>query len=268
MMKAHLVQLDIQWESPEANFTKVRSLIESVSPTPGDLIALPELFDSGFSLNIDTTQDSDNKTLNFLRALATEYNCIIQGSRTIVPAKDQLAFNCATILSPESGTPLCEYHKIHPFSMGNEPQSFQGGHILEQYTWGEAPHAIKVCPAICYDLRFPELFRKGAIDGAEMFVLGANWPSPRQHHWRALLIARAIENQAFVLGINRCGLDPYLQYNGGTIAISPKGDILGELENQESVLSVEIDPDVVHQWRSQFPAINDIKIRSLDTKAE
>ena len=262
-MKAHLVQLDIQWESPEANFAKVRSLIESADPSPGDLIALPELFDSGFSLNTEITKDSKGQTLAFLATLAADFDCLVHGARTILPSSEQLAFNCATVLSPESETPICEYHKIHPFSMGNEPKSFQGGNELQQYTWGQNDTAIKVCPAICYDLRFPELFRKGAIDGAEMFVLGANWPSPRQHHWRALLIARAIENQAFVLGINRCGSDPYLQYDGGTIAISPKGDILGELDDQEGVLSIEIDPSLVRDWRKQFPALNDIKIRSL-----
>ncbi len=262
-MHAHLVQLDIQWESPLANYERVQSLIDSAPIKPGDLIALPELFDSGFSLNTHLTNDTDNQTLAFLAQLAKDTGCLIHGSRTTRQPNHSLALNCATVLGPDSSDPICEYHKIHPFSMGNELKAYQAGNQtdnqLAHYTWND----LKVCPTICYDLRFPELFRKGFIDGAQMFVLGANWPTARQHHWRALLIARAIENQAFVLGINRTGNDPHLPYAGGTIAVDPKGEILGELGDQEAVLSVEIDPVQVQQWRTQFPVINDIKIRSF-----
>jgi len=260
-MHAHLVQLDIQWESPSANFERVRSLIDSAHTKPGDLIALPELFDSGFSLNTHTTSDTHNQTLAFLAQLAKDTGCLVHGSRTIMPTKktQPLALNCATVLGPDSSDPRCEYHKIHPFSMGNEPKAYQAGNQLTHYTW----NGLNVCPTICYDLRFPELFRKGFVDGAQMFVLGANWPTARQHHWRALLIARSIENQAFVLGINRTGNDPHLPYAGGTIAVDPKGEVLGELGDEEAVLSVEIDPVQVQHWRAQFPVINDIKIRSF-----
>ncbi len=101
------------------------------------------------------------------------------------------------------------------------------------------------------------------MKGAEMFVLGANWPDARKQHWRTLLIARAIENQAFVLGINRCGYDPFLHYAGGTIAINPKGKILGELDDNEDVLSVEINSNDARSWREQFGALRDIRIRSF-----
>ncbi len=262
-MQAHLIQLDIQWESPKANFDRVRSLVDNANPTPGDLIALPEFFDSGFSLNTAITCDTDSQTLHFLAQLAKDTNCLVQGSRAIMPPNSDRAFNCATILSPDSADPICEYHKIHPFSIGNELNAYQGGHSLKSYNWKSKDQTLKICPTICYDLRFPELFRKGTVDGAQMFVLGANWPNARQHHWRSLLIARAIENQAFVFGINRCGSDPHLHYAGGTIAIGPKGEILGELDDQESVLSIEIDFKAVDRWRSKFPVLNDIKIRSF-----
>jgi predicted amidohydrolase len=117
-----------------------------------------------------------------------------------------------------------------------------------------------VCPAICYDLRFPELFRLGLLKGAEVYALGANWPDARQAHWRALLIARAIENQAFVLGVNRTGRDPHLNYAGGSIAVGPQGEVLGELAAEEAVLSVEIAPREVHAWREKFPAWKDGKL--------
>ena len=137
-----------------------------------------------------------------------------------------------------------------------EPEFFQGGSHVLTYTWND----LTVCPAICYDLRFPELFRKGLKLGAHIFALGANWPSPRQHHWRALAIARAIENQAFVLAVNRTGDDPHLSYTGGTIAVDPKGDILGELTDQPGTLSVEIDPKALHDWRATFPAWKDMRL--------
>jgi len=262
-MRAHLVQLDIQWESPDANFERVQSLIDSASIQPGDLIALPELFDSGFTLNTQHSCDSRGRTVAFLAQLANDTGCIVHGSRAIMPANSDHALNCATVIGPESPDPVCEYYKIHPFSIGKELEAYKGGSKLYEYTLGSGKSKIRVCPAICYDLRFPELFRKGVAGGSEMFVLGANWPVTRQHHWRTLLIARAIENQAFVLGINRCGNDPSLHYAGGTIAVGPKGEILGELGDQQGVLSVEIDPSLVHQWRAKFPVINDIKIRSF-----
>ncbi len=262
-MRAHLVQLDIQWESPEANFERVCSLIDSANTQAGDLIALPELFDSGFTLNTQHSCDSSGRTIAFLAELANETGCLVHGSRAIMPPNSEHALNCATVMGPGSTDPICEYYKIHPFSIGKELEAYQGGSELFEYTLGADKNAIRVCPAICYDLRFPELFRKCVAGGAEMFVLGANWPVARQHHWRTLLIARAIENQAFVLGINRCGDDPSLHYAGGTIAIGPKGEILGELKDQQDVLSVEIDPSLVHQWRKKFPAINDVKIRSF-----
>ncbi|MFK7758680.1 MAG: nitrilase-related carbon-nitrogen hydrolase [Phycisphaerales bacterium] len=265
-MRAHLVQLDIHWEDPEKNFESVRSLLSSTKTTPGDLIALPELFDSGFTLNTEKCADDAGTTLAFLQQLANETGCLIQGSRSIQPAldaPDRRAYNCATITAPDADAPVAEYIKIHPFSMGNELRAYQGGNTINAYTWESGSESLNACPAICYDLRFPELFRAGAVQGAQLFVLGANWPDARQHHWRSLLIARAIENQAFVLGINRSGDDPHLHYAGGTIAVGPKGEILGELDDQQAVLSVEIDPTQVTQWRTKFPLLEDIKIHSF-----
>jgi omega-amidase len=104
------------------------------------------------------------------------------------------------------GKLLAEYAKVHPFTFGREPEAFEGGDGVVTYAWG----GLTVCPAVCYDLRFPELFRHGLMRGAEVFCLGANWPDARQAHWRALAMARAIENQAFVLAVNRVGRDPHL----------------------------------------------------------
>lgn len=255
-MHAHLIQLDIAWEDKHTNHSRVRDLVRDAEPDPGDLIVLPELFDVGFTLNTKAAIDHDGETLAFLQAIADETRCVVHGARAMPGPSGTHALNCATVCIPDQQPPACEYRKIHPFSYGRESESYEGGDTLSSYAWGD----LRVCPAVCYDLRFPELFRLGVKSGAHAFVLGANWPSHRQSHWRTLNIARAIENLSFVLAVNRCGNDPHLPYAGGTIAIDPKGTILGELGDREGVLRVEIDPSVLHDWRSTFPALQDIKL--------
>lgn len=279
-MKAHLVQLDIAWEKPAENRVKVRRLLTHARPSAGDLVLLPEMFDTGFSMNTATTADRGG-TLAFLLDLAIEMKVTVQGGRTIRGDGAALAGNVMTIVGPRDGsvrsdgaTPpegfgvLAEYAKIHPFSLGQEHTAFEGGSRVMTYGWGDDAARLTVCPAICYDLRFPELFRKGLDLGAEAYALGACWPKGRQHHWRALLIARAIENQAFVLGVNRVGTDPNgafgggLEYVGGSIVVGPTGEVVGELGAAEGVLSVEIDPGAVRRWREKFPAWRDRKVPS------
>ena len=260
-MRAHLVQLDIAWEDREANHAAVERLIDTADVAEGDLIVLPELFDVGFSINIDTIADREGRTRAFIARLAEDLGVTVHGSRAVRDCHCALGDNCATVFGPDErgvSGPLCEYKKIHPFGYGRETEAFAGGDEVTTYTWRGPGDAAMVCaPAVCYDLRFPELFRAGVDRGAECFVLGANWPDARQTHWRTLLLARAIENQAFVLGVNRAGRDPYLGYAGGSMAVGPKGEVLGELGDQEGVLSVEVDPAAVVAWRGAFPALKD-----------
>lgn len=258
-MRAHLIQLDIAWEDKECNYRKVEQLVTRANPDEGDLVVLPEMFDTGFSLNVEATADKDGATLKFLIQLAGDLGVFLQGARTVHACHSELAENHAVVIAP-SGEPILEYAKIHPFSFGRESERFQGGREVVTYRVGSGDGATLVCPAVCYDLRFPELFRLGLLKGAEVFAIGANWPQTRQHHWRALLVARAIENQAFVLGVNRTGSDPNLTYVGGTIALGPKGDVLGELGAEEAVLSVEIERREAQSWREKFPAWRDVKL--------
>jgi len=287
-MKAHLVQLNMIWEQAAANREKVAQMMDKADVSPGDFVLLPEMFDTGFSMNTKATADK-GETLQFLGEVAAEFQVTVQGGRTIHDCHSAKASNVMSIVAPAAkagassgagATPsregyrlVDEYAKIHPFSLGNEHTAFEGGSRVFTYDWvgvattNAEPSRLKVCPAICYDLRFPELFRMGLDQGAEAFALGACWPKTRQHHWRALLIARAIENQAFVLGVNRVGQDPNgafgngLEYIGGSIVVGPTGDVLGELADQEQVLSVEIDPGAVKRWREKFPAWKDRKLK-------
>jgi omega-amidase len=257
-MHAHLVQLNISWENPSANFNRVDALLDAAPVNPGDLVLLPELFDTGFSLNVETTSDANAKTEAYLVSLARRLGVTVQGGRTVLPPAKTHALNIMSVID-QDGLTLCTYAKVHPFSYGREPDAFAGGDEIVTYSWNKNT-PIQCAPAICYDLRFPELFRFAVKQGAELIALGANWPSARQTHWRTLLIARAIENQAFVLGVNRTGSDPHLHYAGGSIAIGPKGEILAEATDEECVLSCEIDPEKVRAWRKEFPALKDARL--------
>lgn len=262
-MKAHLVQLDIAWEDKPANYRRVERLLDAAHVEPGDLVLLPEMFDTGFSLATETTSDRGGQTLRFLLSLATDLRVTVQGGRTVHDCHAAHASNRASVVSPQ-GDLLADYAKVHPFTFGREGERFAGGRDVTTYTWAGPARTLRVCPAVCYDLRFPELFRIGLLQGAEAFAVIANWPEARHAHWRALLTARAIENQALVLGVNRVGKDPHLSYLGGSIALGPKGDVLGELGPEEGVLSVPVDPASVARWREVFPAWRDIKLLALD----
>jgi len=252
-MKVHVVQFDIAWEEPDRNFEAVLQLLDRAEVSRGDLIVLPEMFDTGFSFNVDRTNDKAGRTLGFLCELADDIGVTVQGGRTIAACGRCAAKNVMSVAAPGNKV-LAEYVKIHPFQ--REAERFEGGHELVLYEWNQ----LQVCPAICYDLRFPELFRLGLMKGAQAFAIGACWPSVRAHHWRALLIARAIENQAFVFAANRTGSDPMLKYAGGSMVIGPRGEVLGELKEESAVLSVAIDPGDLQAWRGAFGAWKDARL--------
>ncbi|MBI1189695.1 MAG: hypothetical protein GC200_03315 [Tepidisphaera sp.] len=264
--QVHAVQVDIAWEDPETNFARVRDLLGRAPVKPGDLVVLPEMFSTGFSFNVQRTSDASGATLRFLEDLARLLRVTIQGGRTLNGAAGEKARNVMTMVggdAPEQPRPLGEYSKIHPFQ--REAEVIAGGDRVMVYPWRADPgREIKVCPVICYDLRFPELFRRGLDLGAEVYAIGACWPSVRHAHWRALSIARAIENQAFVIACNRAGDDPAgsggLHYAGGSMVLSPMGEVLGELGEEPGVLSVPLDFGVLDAWRGKFSAWKDRKL--------
>ncbi len=263
MPRAHLLQSDIRWEDRPANYRLVDDMLDAhaAALAPGDLLVLPEMFDTGFSFNLARTADTDGSTLAFLRDLARRRRLFVQGARTAI-GPDGRGRNRCPVFDP-AGVLLCEYDKVHPFSYGRETEFFSGGEHVRVYTWDGSPHwpgHTVVCPSICYDLRFPELYRQGLALGAEVLALGANWPASRAHHRRSLGIARAIENQAYLLCVNRAGQDPHLTYSGGTFAVDPKGQLLAELGPEPGVLSVEIDLPALRAWRKDFPAWRDRRL--------
>ena len=140
-----------------------------------------------------------------------------------------------------------------PFPLARKMITTRGGRDIVTFAWG----AFTVGLFVCYDLRFPEVFRAAISRGADLLVVIACWPVRRKHHWATLLRARAIENQAFVVGINRCGVDPYLTYGGESVLVDPRGTVLAEADDQESVLLGSIDPALIADCRHELPCLQD-----------
>jgi predicted amidohydrolase len=254
-MNVAAIQFDIAWEDKPANHATVERVLEEARIDPGTYVLLPELTDTGFSFNLE--QIVDDRSGAWAAGLARRLGIWVQhGFAQRGP--DGKGRNCAAIIDP-GGENLGVYRKVHPFSYSGETRHYTGGDtILVRRCDG-----VGVCPMICYDLRFPELWRFAALAGAEVFTLGANWPQPRQSHWRALVIARAIENQAYVVAVNRVGSDPSHRYVGGSLIVAPDGEVLAEAAGEAAVLTAELDPAALRRWRADFPALKDVRAELL-----
>ncbi len=248
-MRAHLLQLDSVWEDRAANLQRAAELLRRADPDRGDFVALPEMFDSGFSTNTGVTADRAGESVGWLRREAGDRGVWIQAG--ITQPVGEAFENVAVVVGP-AGEIAGRYSKTRLFP--TEAGVLREGTGPLVVPTGVSEWGGNLCPLVCYDLRFPELFRAGLRAGADWYCVGACWPRARLHHWRALLIARAIENQAIVLGVTRCGREPTVEYGGGSIAVGPKGDVLGELDDREGVLSVEMPWKDVAAWRRAFSA--------------
>ena len=248
-MHIYAVQPNIIWQDREANYQKVQQLITTTSIIPGGLIVLPEMFATGFSMNTDLTAEaSAGPSCSFLSTLAHSTQCWIVGGLVT-----QQPYNNAIVFSPD-GHQVESYAKRHLFSYAGEENHYRPGTHLQTFSVGPWTCSLH----ICYDLRFPEDFREVIGRGAELLIVIANWPSVRQDHWTCLLAARAIENQAYVLGVNRCGSDPTQAYAGGTRLLDPKGRIVGMLDDHEGVLHTEPARSVLLAYRKEFPTLKDM----------
>jgi omega-amidase len=253
-MKLYCCQTDITWENKAANYARAHKLLVAAKPERDSLVLLPEMFATGFSMNVPAIQEGAKAdTEKFLAQLAQEFGVFMIGG-IVASAPDSRGYNQALVIGPD-GAPLARYSKMQPFSLGGEAKNYMAGVQPVFFPWQD----LKVSPFICYDLRFPEVFRSAVRGGAQMFTVIANWPHMRIHHWVTLLQARAIENQAYVAGVNRCGTDPKFTYNGRSIIVDPHGAILADAGDGERIISAEISPEVVNKWRSEFPALQDMR---------
>ena len=249
-MHVTIVQYDITWEDKAASQETMDSMLAEHPPVEGGLVLLPELGDVGFSFNIDRI--CDDASITWATRTARRYGCWVQHGH-VERADDGRGLNTATLVAPD-GTIAGSYRKIHPFSYGGEASHYAAGdRLLLRNVEGAC-----LCPFICYDLRFPEAWRLARRAGAEIFTIGASWPAERTAHWRALLIARAIENQSFVLACNRTGSDPHLSYAGNSMIISPRGEVIAEADDSSVVLQARIDLEEVRSWRDTMRCQDDV----------
>ncbi len=251
-MKVYAVQHDIVWENKAANFAKVTAMLEAARPEAGSLIVLAEMFATGFSKDLAQTKEaSGGETEAFLRSLAVKYRCAVVGG-LVGCSSGERGRNEALVIGP-SGEELLRYVKIQPFTGGDEHVVHEAGTQVMTFEFG----GFKIAPLVCYDLRFPELARSALRQGAEVLVYIASWPIKRAQHWLTLLQARAIENLAWVVGVNRCGTDPSFTYPGRSMVVDPHGVIIADAADREGVLVTELDSKVSASWRAEFPAVRD-----------
>ncbi|HOJ58939.1 MAG TPA: carbon-nitrogen family hydrolase [bacterium] len=251
-MKIIGVQLDIVWENKQANFAKVGSLLEEVPIDPGSLIVLPEMFATGFSMNVAAmAEDESGGTFAFLKDLARRRQAFVGGG-VVTRNPDGRGCNEAVIIDSR-GFLYSRYSKIHPFSLAGENRHYAPGNRIVTFPL----HEFTVAPFICYDLRFPEIFRLAVRRNVDLFMVIACWPAKRESHWMALLAARAIENQAYVIGVNRCGADPEHAYSGRSQIVDPSGRVIADAGNDEGLLRAELDHAWVENYRRELPFLTD-----------
>jgi len=244
-----LLQLDIAWENVSENHRRAARLLEGAATAGARLAILPEMFSTGFSMDAGRlAQAPGGESETFLEMQARTLDLWIIAS--IPQAGTPRPRNVALVVSPQ-GT-VAQYAKIHPFSYAGEHKHYEAGDRVVTLT----VDGLRVTPFVCYDLRFPEPFRFAAAD-TDLFVVVANWPELRIEHWKTLLRARAIENQAYVAGVNRVGNGDNLHYTGDSAVVGPLGETLAEGGHEEGVLLSTVDPEAVSRLRSRFPALDD-----------
>jgi omega-amidase len=253
-VKIHAVQHDIVWENKAATHARVAALLVAQTPAPGSLVVLPEMFATGFSLNTSVTDDSaSHETEIFLKQLARQHNVAVLAG-VVGRNATGLPCNQALALAPD-GRELARYTKLRPFTPGGETAHYALGERSVVFEW----QGLRVAPFICYDLRFPELVRPVAAAGVDLLVFIASWPDKRIAHWAKLLQARAIENQCYVVGVNRVGTDPDHRYVGRSLIVDYFGEITTDAGAGEGVITARLDRAALDHYRAGLPFLKDIR---------
>lgn len=253
-MKIYGLQIDSVWESKAPNHAKIAALLNRANPEAGSLVVLGEMFASGFSMNVAAIHDSEtHETQTFLSRTAAERGIFLLGGIVTQDASG-LGRNESVVYSPE-GTEVARYCKLQPFTLGGEKANYVAGDDVCLFNWQE----FSVASFICYDLRFPELFRRAAQRGANLITVIASWPDARVDHWLSLLKARAIENQAYVIGVNRCGHDPKLYHSGRSSIFDYSGKLLADAGSEEGWIEAGVDLASLNEYRKALPFLADIR---------
>ncbi|MFN3334014.1 MAG: carbon-nitrogen family hydrolase [Caldilinea sp.] len=252
-----LAQIDCKLGDPETNFARAEVMIAEAARRGSDLVLLPELWSTAYALDAAPTLASplahssqDGGWFGRVAGLAAQHKLFVGGSLLEKQAGD--FFNCFALYAPD-GSLHAAYRKVHLFRLMEEEKYLAPGQALvhSDLPWGRAGLAI------CYDLRFPEMFRRYALAGAQLMLIPAEWPHPRREHWRTLLRARAIENQCFVAACNRIGTSGAATFFGSSAVIDPWGETLIEGGETEALLTVAIDLALVADVRRRIPVFED-----------
>jgi omega-amidase len=247
------VQMDIAWHGREANFEKARRMAEKAREGGADILVLPEMFATGFSMDTSVTAEPlDGPTPSFLRSLALDSGMTVAGG-FVLADEGKGPRNVSLAVDPQ-GRDLALYAKIHQIPILDEHLHYEPGTKACTFT----VKGLQTACLICYDLRFPELFRHLA-DECGLILVIASWPAARQTHWDVLLRARAIENQCFVAGVNRVGQGGGNSFTGGSAIFDPLGTILAHAGKEETLLTASIDPNQVEEVRAAMPFLKDRK---------
>jgi omega-amidase len=254
-MKIALIQLYVAFEAKRTNYKRTEEFIKKASQEACDIAMLPELFHTGFSKNIALmAEDEDGETASALSQMAKTYHINLIAGFTENAIDAEKVKNIAAVYNRE-GICIAKYTKIHPFSFAKEDRYFVSGDRLVTFD----VEGLSAGIFICYDLRFPEIFRSVAKDVQAIFVI-ANWPMARKDHWETLLKARAIENQCFIIGVNRTGTDPVgLLFPGASHIFDPMGTDLCCGNETEELVIAEIEVDDVKRVRATFPFLQDMR---------
>ena len=249
-MKVALVQTDIVWNDPATNIARCTTLADEAIRQGAELVVFPEMFTCGFSKPTgELAQKCYEAGAQFLTELATQ-RAVAAIASLPQPESPTRVFNTALVCKPDGSVE--SYRKMHLFSYGDEGKSYSMG----TSTLTTSIKGLRCSVFICYDLRFPLPFYDLA-EKTDLYVVVANWPTGRREHWLNLLRARAIENQAYVAGVNRTGSDPELSYSGDSVLFAPDGTQLTELSSDERVIVGEVTASRVSEWRATFPALRD-----------
>jgi predicted amidohydrolase len=246
-LRIALVQHDIAWEDRDATLARLGTLLDGVD---ADLIVLPEMFAVGFTMSRDVAEQPDGPTTDWLVQRAAATGSWIGGSIPIVLDGADRPSNVCTLVSPRGA--IHRYAKRHPFSYAGETEHYAPGSTRLTVDID----GVRVSPFVCYDLRFADAMWPIAAD-TDVYLVVASWPQARRAHWRTLLQARAIENQAYVVGVNRVGSGGGLEYAGDSCVVDPLGEVLVSAASVETVLTLDVDPAVVAKVRAELPFLAD-----------
>jgi predicted amidohydrolase len=250
-MRVAGIQLDTVWEDPEASFARARPWIAAAASAGARLCVLPEMFACGFSMNTARNAEPPGGASSaFLARAAREHGMWICGSVPERIAGEPRPYNTLVLVAPD-GTEH-RYRKIHPFTFAKEHEHYAAG---DRFLTVEI-EGVRVSFFVCYDLRFADEFWQLA-PRSDAYVVVANWPARRRAHWTALTQARAIENLAYVVAVNRCGTGDAIEYTGDSRIVDPWGELVATAAVAETMIVAEVDAAVVADARAKFPVLND-----------